>query len=67
MPYVPGMTRQRLIGLAVLGAVLLHYPVLRLADTDATVGGVPALVLYLFAVWAGLIAASAWLVRRSEG
>jgi hypothetical protein len=58
------MTRQRLIGLGVLGAVLLHYPLLRLTDIDATVGGAPALVLYLFVVWAGLIAASAWLVRR---
>lgn len=55
--------RDRLIGLFVLGVVLFNPPILSLFG-GATVLGWPLLYVYLFAVWAGLIAAVAAIVER---
>jgi hypothetical protein len=55
--------RDRLIGLFVLGVVLLNPPILSLFG-GATVFGWPLLYVYLFAVWAGLIATVAVVVER---
>jgi predicted tellurium resistance membrane protein TerC len=54
----------RLVAIAVLGFLLLNGPLLTIADSDATVGGIPVLYAYLFAVWAALIALIALVVRR---
>jgi hypothetical protein len=54
--------RDRLVGLFVGGAVLLNPPILNLFG--GTVFGWPALYLYLFAVWALLIAGAAFVVER---
>jgi hypothetical protein len=59
---------QRLILLAVLGALLLNFPVLAIfASQRLLLGGVPALYVYLFVVWAAIIA-GAWLLagRRHD-
>jgi len=37
------------------GALLL-WPLLTIANRPVLIGGVPALVLYLFAVWAAIVA-----------
>ncbi|MEM6784971.1 MAG: hypothetical protein AAF624_14715 [Bacteroidota bacterium] len=58
------MRRQRLTALFVLGALLLNYPLLTLADRAEAVLGVPVLYVYLFMVWASLVALAAWTVER---
>ncbi len=46
----------RLVVLAVLGFALFNYPLLRVFDVDVLVLGVPLVWLYIFVVWALLIA-----------
>ncbi len=55
--------RDRLVGLFVAGVVAFNPPVLSLFGS-ATVFGWPLLYVYLFAVWAGLIGAIAFVVER---
>lgn len=55
-----------LVALAVLGLVLLNYPILAIADVEGTVLGIPVLWAYLFMVWAAFVAAAALLVRRGS-
>jgi hypothetical protein len=54
--------RQRLAALGLLGVPLLTYPLLSLPGGD--LAGSPATYLYLFGVWAGLIALAAWVAER---
>jgi hypothetical protein len=54
--------RQRLAALSLFGIPLLTYPLLGLPAGDW--GGVPAAYLYLFGVWAGLIALAAIVAER---
>jgi hypothetical protein len=51
----------------VLGSALLVWPLLSIPNRPILVLGVPALVLYLFAVWAAIVAVLAWAARRSGG
>jgi hypothetical protein len=53
----------RLVAIAVLGFLLLNAPLLTIADSEATVAGVPVLYAYLFGVWAVLIGLIALLVH----
>lgn len=46
----------RLVVLAVLVFALFNYPLLRVFDVDVLVLGVPLVWLYIFVVWALLIA-----------
>lgn len=55
--------RDKLIGLFVVGVIALNPPLLGLF-AGATVFGWPLLYVYLFAVWAGLIGATAFIVER---
>ncbi len=55
-------TRQRLAALGLLGVPLLTYPLLGLPAGN--LWGIPASYLYLFVVWAGLIALAAWVAER---
>ena len=55
--------RDRLVGLFILGVVLFNPPVLNLFG--GTVFGLPALYLYLFVVWALIIAAVAFVAERN--
>ncbi|WP_200194174.1 hypothetical protein [Halorhodospira abdelmalekii] len=57
-------TGERLLALAVLGAVLLNYPLLDLFAVDGHLFGLPVLFCYLFTVWGGLIGVVALLQRR---
>ena len=54
--------RQRLAALALLGMPLLTYPLLSLPG--GSLFGMPASYLYIFGVWAGLIALAAWVAER---
>ncbi len=56
----------RMVAVAVLGLLLLNYPVLALFDVDARVLGVPVLWAYLFTAWAVLIAVVAWVTRDAK-
>jgi hypothetical protein len=57
--------RDRLIGLFIAGAVLLNPPILNLFG--GTLGGWPVLYVYLFIIWALLIAGVAIVMRgRTE-
>jgi len=55
---------ERLLGLFAAGVVALNYPLLSVFAGGGLVGGVPALLLYLFSVWALLIALTALALRR---
>jgi len=52
-------TSERLIALTIAGALALNYPLLQLFDSTRLVLGVPVLFMYLFFVWALLIALAA--------
>ena len=54
--------RQRLAALGLLGIPLLTYPILGLPG--GALDGIPATYLYLFGVWAGLIAMAIWVTER---
>jgi hypothetical protein len=60
----PSRTRELLIALFVLGALLLTPPLLVVFNQATRLFGVPILYLYLFAVWAALIALVAFAVER---
>jgi uncharacterized membrane protein len=45
-----------LVACFVLFGALLLWPLLTIANRPALIWGVPALVLYLFAVWAAIVA-----------
>jgi hypothetical protein len=57
--------RDRLVGLFIVGLVLFNPPILNLVG--GTLFGWPALYLYIFAVWAALIIATALIVERGGG
>ena len=58
------LTAQRLSALFGFGWLALNFPLLGLWDVDATWWGVPVFPAALFALWALLIAAVAWLMER---
>lgn len=57
--------RDKLIGLFVVGVIALNPPLLGLF-AGTTVFGWPVLYVYLFAVWTGLIGATAFVVERQR-
>ena len=61
-----GLAGQRLVGVFLAGTQLFNYPVLSLFDRTEPFAGLPTLFIYLFVVWAGLIAFAAWIVERGE-
>ncbi|GGF65138.1 hypothetical protein GCM10011332_19050 [Terasakiella brassicae] len=62
----PGITRERLVGLCMLGALLFSPALISLFDRggNTTFFGVPVLLVYLFGVWGGLILVAAILIIR---
>ena len=57
-------TSTRLVVLAVVGFALFNYPLLRIADVEVVVLGVPLVWLYVFVVWGLLIALVALAMRK---
>jgi len=60
------LSGQRLVAVFMVGCVLFNYPVLSLFDRALVLFGAPLVFVYLFAVWAALIALMAWVVERRE-
>jgi hypothetical protein len=58
---------QRLVTLFFAGWVLFSFPLMTAFDRDATLFGVPLLIIWLFGAWLALIATTAWMVRRTGG
>lgn len=62
---------ERVVAAFLLFVALLVWPLLSIANRPVLLGGVPLLVLYLFAVWAaivGVLLLLAWQGRgRGEG
>ena len=61
----PSRTRELLVALFLLGVLLLAPPILIVFNTANRILGVPTLYLYLFSVWAVLIALVALAVERA--
>lgn len=47
-----------------VAAVLLNFPVLALIERWAQHQSLPLVPIYLFVVWAAVIAVAAWLIER---
>jgi hypothetical protein len=62
------MERRKLEGAAlfmtVLGAMLIMPPLATVFQLEQRIFGLPVVVIYLFLVWAGLLAGGWWLSRR---
>lgn len=58
------LTGQRLVALFVLGWVMLNYPLLSVFNVHSAWLGIPVLYLYVFGVWAAVIALMAWIAER---
>lgn len=56
----------RLHGLAALGWLGLNFPLITLWDHRVTLFGLPLMGLALFAGWAVLIGATAWITERGD-
>jgi hypothetical protein len=54
-------SKDLLVALFALGIVLLSWPFLTVVNGPRAVLGIPILVLYLFSVWAAIIAVLFWL------
>jgi hypothetical protein len=61
----PVARRDRMIGLFVAGIVLFNPPILNLVG--GTFLGWPALFIYLFVTWGGLIGLMGWVSERDGG
>jgi len=59
-------SRELLAVLFPIFSALLVWPLLTMANRPVLVAGVPALVLYLFTVWAAIVAVLAWAGRRAR-
>ena len=57
-------TRDRAIVLPLVGLILLTPPGIGIFQLDGAIAGVPVVLVYLFTVWALLIAGAAALSRR---
>jgi hypothetical protein len=60
----PSRTRELLIALFLLGVLLFAPPLLLVFNSATRVLGIPTLYLYLFAIWAALVALTALAVER---
>lgn len=56
--------RHLAICLPLFGLFLLMPPVLLIFGIPSVIAGIPLIVLYIFGIWGGLIAAAAFLARH---
>lgn len=59
-----GLAGQRLVVVFLAGVVLFNYPVLMLFDRPELAFGFPLLYVFVFVMWAALIALIAWIAER---
>jgi hypothetical protein len=60
----PSVKGQRLVALFLLGLLAFNYPLLALFAGPGEVFGIPILYVYVFAVWALLLALMAIVVEK---
>jgi uncharacterized membrane protein (DUF4010 family) len=60
-------TRELLSACFVLFTALLVWPLLSIPNRLTLVAGLPALLLYLFVVWAAIVGVLAWVARHRTG
>ncbi|MCU0932384.1 MAG: hypothetical protein MUE43_11440 [Serpentinimonas sp.] len=60
------LVSQRLLALFFAGGMLLNFPLLALWNHPAEVLGIPLFPLALFAIWALMIAALAWIMETRQ-
>ncbi|MDJ0738414.1 MAG: hypothetical protein QNJ91_01775 [Gammaproteobacteria bacterium] len=60
------LTRQRLVGVFLIGVVLLLSPALSLFDRADELAGIPLSYLYLFGVWLLLVVLAAVTVESGD-
>jgi hypothetical protein len=61
-----GITRQRLAAVFLLGCALSNYPLLSLFNKPGEIFNVPLLYIYIFALWAVLIALMAYVIEKRK-
>jgi uncharacterized membrane protein (DUF4010 family) len=59
--------RELLATCFVLFGSLLVWPLLSIPNRLVLIAGIPALVLYLFTVWAAIVGVLMWVAHRSRG
>ena len=59
--------RELLAACFVLFTALLVWPLLSIPNRPLLVAGLPGLVLYLFLVWAAIVAVLWWVARAGPG
>lgn len=59
-----GIKGQRLVALFLLGCLLFNYPLLTLFSQNGAIFGIPILYVYIFTVWAILIALVTLVVEK---
>ncbi|MFV0665460.1 hypothetical protein [Denitromonas sp.] len=57
------LARQRLVACTLFAALAFNAPLLWLFDTAVAMFGVPLVFLYVFGIWAAVIAVLAWVVE----
>lgn len=61
---MPDNRRSKLVIAFLIFVLLLTFPMLSIPGKAGQIGGLPAQYVYLFSVWAILIAAIAWIIRK---
>jgi uncharacterized membrane protein (DUF4010 family) len=59
--------RELLATCFVLFGSLLVWPLISIPNRLVLIAGIPALVLYLFTVWAAIVGVLMWVAHRSRG
>ena len=59
--------RELLAACFILFGALLVWPLLSIPNRPALIAGIPALVLYLFTVWAAIVGVLIWVSHRFGG
>ena len=59
--------KSKLLTTFVVFLMLLNFPLIRLVDRSELWFGFPALYMYFFLVWGGMIGLVAYIVRRKRG
>jgi hypothetical protein len=57
-------SNERLLALALIGALALNYPLLFIFSNASLVFGIPVLYLYLFLIWGAFILLATLIVER---
>lgn len=63
-PFRERKNQDRALVLPIVGLILLTPPVAAIFQLEGKIGGIPVALVYVFVVWAGLIAGAAILSRH---